>query len=72
MLHYEIEMHGPVTEEMLADLMVGDDLAAVTVEPAGSVLTTGPTDQAALIGLLERLQDLGLTVQGLQAVPGER
>lgn len=70
MWHYEIAVRGRVPDQVLAELLTGEDLAvATTVVPGGSVLTTRVADQAALLGLLERLQDLGLTFREFRAVP---
>lgn len=69
MWHYEIAVRGRVPDQVLAELLTGEDLAVATVVPGGSVLTTRVADQAALLGLLERLQDLGLTFRELRAVP---
>lgn len=69
MWHYEIAVRGRVPDQVLAELLTGEDLTVATMVPGGSVLTTGVSDQAALLGLLERLQDLGLTFRELRAIP---
>jgi hypothetical protein len=42
---------------------------ALTVDPAGDTLLTGPVvDQSALHGLLRRIRDTGLTLLALNAI----
>lgn len=69
MWQYEIAVRGPVPDRVLAELLTSADVDVATFEPGGSVLTTRAADQAALLGLLERLQDLGLTFREFRAIP---
>lgn len=63
---YEIRLRGRVTDWLLAEL---GDLDATVV--AGDTLLHGPVrDQAALHGLLDRIQALGLELVEVRQVPG--
>jgi hypothetical protein len=67
---YEIRIKGRLTDAMLAAF---EGLTA-TVEPGETVLQGPVQDQAALYGLLERIQSLGLElveVRRLPEPPGE-
>jgi hypothetical protein len=67
---YEIRIKGRLTDSMLAAF---EGLTA-TVEPGETVLQGPVQDQAALYGLLERIQSLGLElveVRRLPEPPGE-
>lgn len=62
---YEIRVRGRVTDWLLAELT---DLDATVV--AGDTLLHGPlVDQAALHGLLDRIQALGLELVEVRRVP---
>jgi hypothetical protein len=68
---YEIRIKGRLTDSMLAAF---EGLTA-TVEPGETVLQGQVLDQAALYGLLERIQSLGLElveVCRLPEAPAER
>jgi hypothetical protein len=68
---YEIRIKGRLTDSMLAAF---EGLTA-TVEPGETVLQGPVQDQAALYGLLERVQSLGLElveVRRLPEAPAER
>jgi len=54
--HYEITVRGQLSETLLAAF---DGLAA-TPEAAGTVLRGEIADQAALYGVLDRIESLGL------------
>ena len=46
---------------------------AVTPEPDGSTLLSGPVvDQAALYGLLKRVRDTGLTLIAVNQIPSKQ
>jgi hypothetical protein len=62
---YEIRIKGRLTDSMLA---VFEGLTA-TVEPGGTVLQGTVQDQAALYGLLERIQSLGLELVEVRRLP---
>lgn len=64
---FEVHVRGELPEEGLPEL---EHLTA-TVVPAQTVLTGAVPDQAALIGLIGRLQGLGLEVVEVRRVPGE-
>jgi len=53
---YEVVIRGPVPRELLAEL----GATSLAEEPPHTVLLTEAIDQAALHGMLEHLQDLGL------------
>lgn len=53
---YEVVVRGPVPRQLLAEL----GATSLTEEPAHTVLLTEAIDQAALHGMLEHLQTLGL------------
>jgi len=53
---YEVRVSGLVPPELVEGL----DVAEVTEEPVHTVIRTAPSDQAALLGLLERLRALGV------------
>ncbi|MGN6634554.1 MAG: hypothetical protein ACTHJ6_03695 [Oryzihumus sp.] len=53
---YEVRVSGLVPPELVEGL----DVAEVTEEPVRTVIRTAPSDQAALLGLLERLRALGV------------
>lgn len=53
---YEVRVSGLVPPELVEGL----DVAEVTAEPVRTVIRTTPSDQAALLGLLERLRALGV------------
>lgn len=61
-VEFEIRVTGPVSDAMLDEL---DDLHLVT-ESVETVLRGPVSDQAALIGLINRLQALGLELRGVQ------
>ena len=53
---YEVRVSGLVPHEVLESPAV----AEVTEEPVRTVIRTTPSDQAALLGLLDRLRALGV------------
>lgn len=53
---YEVRVSGLIPPELVEGL----DVAEVTAEPVHTVIRTAPADQAALLGLLERLRALGV------------
>ena len=53
---YEVRVSGLVPP----DLVEGLDVAEVSTEPVRTVIRTTPSDQPALLGLLERLRVLGV------------
>jgi hypothetical protein len=62
---YEIWIKGPLTDSMLA---VFEGLTA-SVEPGETVLHGPVQDQAALHGLLDRIQSLGLELVEVRRLP---
>jgi hypothetical protein len=62
---YEIRVRGPIGPDDLAELGLGDALT----EPVSTVLRGDVVDQAALHGLLDRLQSLGLEVIEIRRLP---
>lgn len=63
--NYEIRVKGRVTETLLAEL---EGLNAA-VEPVGTVLHGPVEDQAALRGLIDRIQALGLELIEVRRLP---
>jgi hypothetical protein len=64
---YEIRIKGRLTESLLAAF---EGLTA-TVEPVETVLHGPVQDQAALHGLLDRIQSLGLELVEVRRLPDE-
>jgi len=62
---YEIRIRGRLTDSMLA---VFEGLTA-SVEPGETVLRGPVRDQAALYGLLDRIQSLGLELVEVRRLP---
>jgi hypothetical protein len=62
---YEIRIRGRITKSCQAAF---DDLA-VTVSPVETVLRGPAIDQAALYGILERIQALGLELVEVRRLP---
>jgi len=63
---YEIHVRGQMPSDVLEEL----DYLTVVDEPAVTVLTGVLPDQAALFGVLARLQDLGLELIELRRLGG--
>ncbi|GAB3057048.1 hypothetical protein GCM10027053_18280 [Intrasporangium mesophilum] len=68
---YEVHVLGLVTDEALLQLRSDFDGVTATTEPANTVLTGSVPDQAALVGLLERLHALGIEVRELRRAVDE-
>jgi hypothetical protein len=66
--NYEIRVKGRITETLLAELE-GLDAA---VEPVGTVLHGPVEDQAALRGLIDRIQALGLELIEVRRLPDSK
>jgi hypothetical protein len=66
---YEIQVLGHVPEDVLARIRaeLGDVSAAE--EPASTLITTAGPDQAGLLGVLDRLQGLGLNIREVRRAP---
>jgi hypothetical protein len=62
---YEIRIKGRITDTLLAELEGLD----ATVEPVGTVLHGPVADQAALRGLIDRIQGLGLELLEVRKLP---
>ncbi|NGN62622.1 hypothetical protein G5C51_01715 [Streptomyces sp. A7024] len=65
---FEIRINGRVVgalEEAFSEL-------TITVHPAETVLRGSPLDQAALYGILDRIQSLGLELVEVRRLPGGR
>jgi hypothetical protein len=65
--HYEIRVAGTLPPEALLDF---EQLSA-SVEPVGTVVHGVLADQAALYGLLSRLETLGAQVLEIRRLHGE-
>jgi hypothetical protein len=63
---YEIRVRGQLTGSLLAAF----EEMEVTVEPVETVLHGPVQDQAALYGLLDRIQSLGLELVEVRRLPG--
>ncbi len=59
---YEVHVNGDVDDRILSEIRAEFGNVTATVEPASTVMSSDVPDQAALIGMLTRLQDLGLKV----------
>ncbi|MGW5240307.1 hypothetical protein ACWEOW_15360 [Monashia sp. NPDC004114] len=68
---YEVHVLGLVTDEALLQLRSDFDGVTASTEPANTVLTGSVPDQAALVGLLERLHGLGIEVRELRRAVDE-
>jgi hypothetical protein len=66
---YQIELSGLLDGDTLAVLEDEFDGALTMTEPAGTLLTGTAADQAALLGILDRLHSLGLQVREFRRVP---
>lgn len=64
---FEVHVRGELAPHDLEDL----EYLTATVVPAETVLSGVVPDQAALLGLLARLQALGLEVVEVRRLPGE-
>jgi hypothetical protein len=62
---YEIRVKGRITDTLLAELEGLD----ASVEPVGTVLHGPVEDQAALHGLIDRIQALGLELLEVRRLP---
>ena len=66
-LEYEIRVAGLVPEDVLLEI----ENVQATVEPVGTVLRGPVVDQAALHGVINRLQNLGLElIEVRRLIPG--
>jgi hypothetical protein len=63
---YEIHIRGQVAEQVLVDLRTQFGHVATALEPASTLITGTVPDQAALVGLLDDMHDLGLEVRELR------
>jgi hypothetical protein len=59
---YDVQVGGTVSDDVLEQLRVEFSQVTVTLQPPRSVIRGIVPDQAALVGVLTRLQDLGLNV----------
>jgi hypothetical protein len=66
---YQIEFSGVLDGDTLAALEDELDGAFTMTEPAGTLLTGTTADQAALLGILDRLHSLGLQVREFRRIP---
>jgi hypothetical protein len=62
---WEVRVLGEIPSVRLVEL----GAVNLTEEPAQTVLTTVPLDQAGLHGVLQRLRNLGLELVELRALP---
>ena len=65
MEQYEIRVKGRITDAMLTEL----EGMNATVEPVGTVLHGPVADQAALRGVIDRIQGLGLELLEVRRLP---
>jgi hypothetical protein len=65
-LEYEIRVRGRLTDSLLAAF----EGMRASVEPVETVLHGPVQDQAALYGLLDRIQSLGLELVEVRRLPG--
>jgi hypothetical protein len=65
----EIAYRGRVPHDVLAEILSEFEFATVSIRQTNTVLTASVADQAALLGVLNRLQDLGLTLSELRRLP---
>ena len=65
---YEIHIKGQVSEQVLGSSFEGMD---ATLLPAATVLRGALVDQAALHGLLDRVQALGLELLEVRRIPAD-
>lgn len=66
---YQIEFYGVLDGDTLAALEDELGTALAMTEQVGTLLTGTAPDQAALLGILDRLQSLGLQVREFRRVP---
>ena len=66
---FEIAYLGRVPHDVLAEILIEFEFATVISRQTDTVLTASVADQAALLGVLNRLQDLGLTLSELRRLP---
>jgi hypothetical protein len=66
---FEIAYRGRVPYDVLAEILSEFEFATVICRQTNTVLTASVADQAALLGVLNRLQDLGLTLSELRRLP---
>jgi hypothetical protein len=66
---YQIEVSGFLQADTLVKLEADLHGVFVMTEPAGTLLTGTAADQAALLGVLDRLDSLGLQVHEFRRVP---
>jgi hypothetical protein len=62
---YEIRIKGRLSDALLAAF----EGLTTTVQPVATVLYGPVQDQAALFGLLDRIQSLGLELVGIRQLP---
>jgi hypothetical protein len=65
---YEIRIAGSLDEDLQAVLRTELARVSITDEPASTLLSGVVADQAALVGVLDRLQDLGLRVREMRRI----
>jgi len=68
---YQIQIRGELADGILTEVLSEMQHAAATVEPARTTLSITLADQAALLGVLDRLHGLGLQVSELRRLPME-
>jgi hypothetical protein len=65
---YDVQVGGTVSDDVLEQLRLEFAQVTVTLQPPRSVISGIIPDQAALVGVLARLQDLGLSVCEIRRV----
>jgi hypothetical protein len=60
---YEVEVVGSIDQDLLSRLRAEIGDLSVATEPAGTLIVASGADQAALLGLIDRVHDLGLDIR---------
>jgi len=66
---YEVEIAGTLDDETRARLEMEFGGVVATVEPVTTLVRGAVADQSGLLGLLDQLHALGITVCGLRRLP---
>jgi hypothetical protein len=60
---YEIQVVGPLNDDVRLELLSEPQSVSVTKDSASTLLRGAVVEQSALVGVLDRLEDLGLHVR---------
>jgi len=63
---FEVQVRGEVTDQVLARLRAEFEQVVAFPEPASTLITGSVPDQAALVGMLNHLDALGLEVREMR------